>query len=303
MDTAGGNGDRGRLRRMDPDLIVVGDVMIDVAVESKALRRGGDVHGDVRIRPGGTSANAAVWAASLGARVRLHGRVGGDLGGRLLREILAERGVEAELTSDVAAPTGAMLVVREEDERSMVADRGANANLRPDDLPPRLSAGAVLVSGYLLLHAGSQEAARAALDRSSAPWVAIDAASWPLIEDYGPDAFLDVAAGANLVLANEDEARTLTGHAEPDKAAGRLGDRAGGAAIKLGAAGAVLSMDGELLREPSPPVEVVDPTGAGDAFDGVLLASLARGAEPREALRAACAAGARAAASPEPWPP
>ena len=46
----------------------------------------------------------------------------------------------------------------------------------------------------------------------------------------------------------------------------------------------------------------VDPTGAGDAFDGVLLVSLVRGLEPEAALREACAAGARAAASPDPWP-
>jgi sugar/nucleoside kinase (ribokinase family) len=45
-----------------------------------------------------------------------------------------------------------------------------------------------------------------------------------------------------------------------------------------------------------------DPTGAGDAFDGVFLAALATGASPGEALRAACAAGARVAAGPDLWP-
>ena len=41
--------------------------MLDVHVASGALARGGDVHGRVAIRPGGTSANAAVWAAWAGA--------------------------------------------------------------------------------------------------------------------------------------------------------------------------------------------------------------------------------------------
>jgi sugar/nucleoside kinase (ribokinase family) len=49
-------------------------------------------------------------------------------------------------------------------------------------------------------------------------------------------------------------------------------------------------------------VEERDPTGAGDAFDGVLLGSLARGIEPEEALDLACRAGARVAASASVWP-
>ncbi|MGZ5299820.1 MAG: carbohydrate kinase family protein, partial [Actinomycetota bacterium] len=150
------------------DLIAVGDVMVDVHVQAPALRRGGDVHGRVRLQPAGTSANAAVWAASDGAEVRVHGRVGDDLAGRLLRDALAERGVDPALTVDVDAPSGTMLVVVEAGERSMVADRGANALLTPDDLPSSLDAGAVLVSGYLLLQEPTTSAGLAAIERSTA---------------------------------------------------------------------------------------------------------------------------------------
>ena len=93
------------------DLIAVGDVMVDVHVQSPALKRGGDVHGRVRLQPAGTSANAAVWAAWDGGSARVLGRVGDDLAGRLLRDALAERNVEAALSLDAAAPTGSMLVV------------------------------------------------------------------------------------------------------------------------------------------------------------------------------------------------
>ncbi len=86
------------------DLITVGDVMFDVHVHAPALKRGGDVHGRVRLQPAGTSANAAVWAAWDGADVRVHGCVGDDLTGRLLREALAERGVDAALTTDDRRP-------------------------------------------------------------------------------------------------------------------------------------------------------------------------------------------------------
>jgi ribokinase len=254
---------------MDPDLIVVGDMMVDVSVDSASLRGGGDVHGEVLLRPGGSAANAAVWAASAGARVRLHGRVGDDLAGRMIREAVTKRGVEAAVAVDPEGRTGTMLVVREAGERSMVADRGANEALSPDDLPTRLAAAAVLVSGYITLHHGSEPASRAALDRAEARWVAVDAASWPLLRDFGPQDFLKSTAGANLILANRAEARILVGIDEPEAAARELAARYGAAAVKLGAEGAIVDTDFGAIRARSPLVREVDPTGAGDAFNGV----------------------------------
>jgi ribokinase len=284
-----------------PDLIVVGDVMADVAVAAGELATGGDVHGEVRIRPGGAGANAAVWAAHNGARVAFYGRVGEDLIGRLVRSALAARGVDAALSIDRGSRTGAMLVVRKGGERSMVADRGANATMSPEDLPRRLVAGAVLVSGYLFFHPRSEAVAVAALARSEAPIVAVDAASWPLLEAYGRDRFLAATREATLMLANAREAETLTALPAID-AARALAQRYAMACVKLEAEGAVLAIGGQLIAAPAPPVEPDDTTGAGDAFDGVLLAELSRGADPQSALEAACEAGAKAAASADNWP-
>jgi sugar/nucleoside kinase (ribokinase family) len=283
------------------DLVTVGDLMLDVRVEAGALARGGDVHGRVLVQPGGSAANAAVWGAWAGARTALHGRVGDDVGGRILREAMLERGVEPHLATDPAASTGTMLVVHEAGERSMVADRGANARLVPEDLPDPVRARAVLVSGYLLLHEDSRPSALAALVRAEATYVAVDPASWPLVEAFGVERFLAETEPANVVLANEIEARTLTG--EQDAPAARaLGKRFSVAVVKLGSRGAVACVDGEVLEAPAERVEEVDPTGAGDAFDGVFLASLALGASPREALARACHAGALQVSSLRSWP-
>jgi sugar/nucleoside kinase (ribokinase family) len=282
-----------------PDVIAVGDVMLDVAVDAEELARGGDVHGDVVVRPGGSASNAAVWAAAEGAKVRLHGRVGDDLAGRLLRESLEEHGVEAALDPDVR--TGAVMVARETWERSMVADRGANARLSPDDLPDVLEAGAVLVSGYLLFHPGSEAAGRAALERARAEHVAVDAASWPLLRDLGPGRFLQAAGPASVLLLNGKEAETLAGP-DPEAAAAKLAERFALVAVKLGSQGVVVAAAGGVRRYPVEPVEEADPTGAGDAFDGVLLAALTLGAPLEEAVGRASAAGARVAASDSSWP-
>ncbi|MGZ8628729.1 MAG: carbohydrate kinase family protein, partial [Actinomycetota bacterium] len=193
------------------DVVTVGDVMLDVRVEAEALEEGGDVHGRVLVRPGGSASNAAVWAVHAGATARVHGRVGTDTAGALIRDELMRRGVEPALAVDPAADTGTMLVVHEPGERSMVADRGANGRLTPDDVPERLEAKAVLVSGYALLYEPTFAAASAALERAAARFVAVDAASWPMVRDFGVERFFDVTRPANTILVNEREAEVLTG--------------------------------------------------------------------------------------------
>jgi sugar/nucleoside kinase (ribokinase family) len=284
------------------DLIAVGDVMLDVRADVGALAHGGDVHGRVAVQPGGTSANAAVWAAWDGAASRVHARIGGDPVGRILSEALTSRGVDAVLTIDREEPTGTMLVVVEQGERSMVANRGSNARLAPADLPAELEAGAVLVSGYLLLQPGTYAAAAAALDRARAAYVAVDAASWPLVEAFGADRFFEETTGANVVLMNEREAWTLTG-LEDDAAARALAERYAVVALKLGARGSILVVEGELSSREAEPIVEVDPTGAGDAFDGVLLSGLVRGDESRVVHRRAGHAGALVAGGESSWPP
>jgi sugar/nucleoside kinase (ribokinase family) len=283
------------------DVVTVGDVMLDVRVEADALVEGGDVHGRVLVRPGGSASNAAVWAAEAGARARVYGRVGSDTAGALIREELVHRGVEPALAVDREADTGTMLVVHEPGERSMVSDRGANGRLGPEDLPDRIEAKAVLVSGYALLFEPTFAAAKAALDRAAARFVAVDAASWPLVRDFGVPRFFEETARANAILVNEREAEVLTGR-RGEESADVLADRYPVVCVKLGEAGAVMSWEGLVVRYAGTPVRELDPTGAGDAFDGVLLAHLAAGRSPGDALHAACRAGALVAASYETWP-
>jgi sugar/nucleoside kinase (ribokinase family) len=89
---------------------------------------------------------------------------------------------------------------------------------------------------------------------------------------------------------------------ESARAVRALGERYRVACVKRGAAGALMVLDGALHEASVDAVDERDPTGAGDAFDGVLLAALARGTEPEEALRLACHAGALVASSASVWP-
>jgi sugar/nucleoside kinase (ribokinase family) len=177
----------------------------------------------------------------------------------------------------------------------MVSDRGANAAL--DGRLPDAARGAraLLVSAYALFDPGSEPAARTILSNATPELLAVDAASWPLLQGYGPERFLDATKAANVLLANEREAELFS----PDDLARRYRD----VFVKLGGGGARHGREGRWTSVPAP--EVIAPkdtTGAGDAFAGVLLAKLVRGQDVRRALAGACAAGAEVAQTGESWP-
>ena len=171
--------------------VAVGDLMVDVVVAG----RGHDAI--ARLAPGGTAANAAAWAASLGAQATAVGSVGDDAGGRLLRAELVRSGVEPILVVDATNPTGTFVVA----DGELLVDRGANATFDPSVLPPLPEADAVLVSGYL-----PSATLGAALAHARADWVLLDAA-----------ALSTLPGGGNAVVANERQARALT-DTEPEEA-------------------------------------------------------------------------------------
>jgi len=245
---------------------------------------GGRVHGRIELRPGGSAANAALSAARLGARAAVVGRVGADAAGRLVADALAAAGVEPLLAVDEEARTGCVVVVG---GTSIVADPGANTRLAPHDLPATLEARAVLVSGYSLLQPGPEAAARAALERARTDWLAVDAASARLVAAFGVDRFLEAATPAGVLLANAEEARTLTG-LDADQAALALARRFRVVCVKLGRAGAIAATGGDVVRAKVQPLDRADTLGAGDAFAGGFLISLVRGADLAVALRAGC---------------
>ena len=107
--------------------------------------------------------------------------------------------------------------------------------------------------------------------------------------------FLDWADGADLLLPNASEAHALTGESDPERAAQALAERFGEVVVTLGPAGALWTDGDEVLRAAAVAVdEVVDSTGAGDAFAAGLLAERVAGMSIAEALAAGCKLAARA---------
>jgi sugar/nucleoside kinase (ribokinase family) len=284
-------------------LVVAGDVMCDVvAVLPGPLAHGSDTPAAITLHGGGSAANVAAWAAAAGAEVTLVGRVGDDALGREAVASLRAAGVRTQVATDPRLATGACIVlVHPGGERTMVPDAGANDALEVAALP----AGRHLhLPGYALLRPGSRPAALAALAlaRERGMTVSVDPSSSAPLEAASAQAFLEWVAGVDLLLPNADEARVLTGEADPEAAALALAGP-GEVVVTLGAEGALWTDGREVVRVAAESADVVDTTGAGDAFAAGLLAARLGGADPAAALAAGCRLAARAVASTGARPP
>jgi ribokinase len=218
----------------------------------------------------------AVHLAQLGVPVVLAGCIGDDAAGTGLVAELTAAGVQLALRAVPGAATGTVVSLVETDgQRSMLADRGANLELRPADVPAPPPGGHLHLSGYTLLDPGPRAAGLAALAAAVAAGctVSVDPASTGPLAAYGVDRWLADTAAATLLLPNADEARLLTGFADPAQAARALAERHPIVAVSLGADGALWASREAVVHRPAHDTVVVDTTGAGDAFAAGLLAA------------------------------
>jgi ribokinase len=285
-----------------PAVVVVGDVNTDVVVVLAGQPApGSDRPATIRTRGGGAGANVAVHLSRGGVDVTLAGCIGDDPAGAGLVAELTAAGVRPILRTVAGAATGAVVSLVEPDgQRSMLADRGANLALRPEDVPTPPSGGHLHLSGYTLLAPGPRPAGLAALAaaRAAGCTVSVDPASTGPLTAYGVDRWLADTAGATVLLPNADEARLLTGCADPSDAARLLAARHDVVAVSMGADGALWASGGTVLHRPAHRAAVVDTTGAGDAFTAGLLATWLRGGDPAAALDEGLALAAEVVARP-----
>ncbi|MGI5130121.1 carbohydrate kinase family protein [Pseudonocardia sp. CA-107938] len=271
-------------------VLVVGDIAVDVLVAPHVPPvPGADVKARIRTLAGGAGANTAAWLAHLGVPVTLVARVGNDPAGAAAVADLAAAGVTTAVAVDPVLPTATVVALLSDGDRTLLSDRGAAAALVPADLPPLDGVRHVHVSGYVLLDPSSRPAGLAAIAaaRAGGATVSVDPQVAPALDGT----FLQLVRDVDLLLPNAAELDAL-----------------GGLDTVLAVVGAVAWTDGPRGASwadargrwtvPAPPAEVVDATGAGDAFDAGLLSAWLAGAGPEDALRAGCAAGAQAVVRP-----
>jgi sugar/nucleoside kinase (ribokinase family) len=256
-------------------VVAVGDVATDVVVVlAGEPAPGSDRPASISTRGGGAAANVAAHLARLGIPVELAGCVGDDPSGAGLAAELATAGVRLALRTVPGVPTGTIVsLVEPGGQRSMLADRGANLELVPGDVPVPGRGGHLYVSGYTLLDPRPRAAGLRALQDAAAAGctISVDPASTGPLARYGVERWLADTAAVTLLLPNADEARLLSGCRDAEDAARALAARYPVVAVKLGPAGALWAAGDVLVHRPAHPTTVVDTTGAGDAFAAGLL--------------------------------
>src|SRR5205823_4033050 len=185
----------------------LGDLILDVIVRlERPLAGGDDTLATTVLAPGGQAANVAARAAELGARARLVTKFADDEPGRLLATELERRGID-RAGPTVDGRTGVVVsLVDPGGERSMASDRGAGAQLRPEELDDGWFECDVLhVSGYALVLA--ERAAAAA--RSHGARISVDLSAESLVDDVFRDRLQRIAP--DVVFATEREAAAVGG--------------------------------------------------------------------------------------------
>lgn len=278
-------------------ILVVGDVVDDIVVRPLgSVNTASDTDAEIRRTAGGSAANVASWLGHLGTDVRFVGRAGRE-GAARHRDALAAYGVDARVTADPEAETATIVLnLDPAGERTMFVDRAANALLSPDDLPRSVLEGVgwLHLTGYSFFDDAVRPVVLDLLGRARAAGcgVSVDPSSAGFLAGCGAETFLDWVAGSDLLFPNLLEGRFLTGLSEPDHVIAALAERSPAVVLKLGADGATLAWRGELARVSAEPADVVDTTGAGDAFAAGFLSVWTSARDATSALTA----GARAAA-------
>jgi sugar/nucleoside kinase (ribokinase family) len=251
----------------------LGDLLLDVIVRLDGpIAEDTDTYGRTRVGAGGQAANVASWIASLGGRARFVGKRADDPAGRIALAELEQRGVDVK-GPVVEAGTGTVVSIATPDgRRTMLSDRGVAPELLATDLDTTWleDCQRLHLPAYSVLAPPIRDAAYAAAEL--VPRVSLDLSSTAAIRRAGVDVLQAAVARLrpDIVFANEDEV-ALAGEVDAETVV-----------VKRGARGCLVQMEGSQRAYEAVSADVVDSTGAGDAFAaGFLLGG------PEVALEAA----------------
>jgi len=286
-------------------VLIAGAINTDlVARVAKAPDAGETVTGSTfTIFGGGKGANQAIAAARSGAPTAMFGALGDDDFGRQRRADLDGEGIDTDSVarSTTAASGVALIVVEEETGQNRISYvPGATMTLTPD--LARAAVGRVRPVVVLITLEPPLETLDALLDASKQRGATIVLNATP--EAIGARRLLD---RIDVLVVNETEAEDLLGKAvsaaNGEEAARSLAELGPGTVVvTLGGAGAAVAHGGKTTSFPAPRVDVIDTTGAGDAFCGAFAANLARGVDPFLAARTGVIAGSLATTIPGAYP-
>ncbi|NHJ86291.1 MAG: carbohydrate kinase family protein [Asgard group archaeon] len=277
------------------DLISIGAVLIDMIamVDEFPGEDGESFVKDFKLMPGGAAANVAVICSRLGMKTAFSGKIGKDQFGDILKADLIKEKIHVDktlITSEAVNTGSCYICVNHKGERMIMAYSGAADTLTIDDLQIELLTKAKWVNLSDLRNVSAIEAlleSDTKFNFSMSPGALIA---------KNPSRAFRLAQHANLIVASEsemmqifrsteDEIETITKQLIDEKPEKII-------AVTRGSRGAIIYMKNTTIEIPIFPVNVVDTTGAGDAFTAGMIYGLISNKKPKEAGRIAAACSA-----------
>ncbi len=270
-----------------------GMVLVDDSDIAHLVQRIGT---ELAMMPGGAAANTTLGATRLGLRTAFLGKIGGDTTADHYFKNFVAAGGDGSRFKRAMLPNGRCLsMVTPDGQRTMRTHLGAAMTLSPDEVTLADFAGCrhAHVEGYLMFNPALAEKVMQTA-RAAGCTVSLDLASFEVVNIARDWIFTQLRAGVDVVFANEDEAKALFQRDDAyENYANELAQFGGIAAVKMGKDGAWIARAQELIRVAPEPVEqLVDTTGAGDAWAAGFLFGYLRGRSLADAGNIASMLGA-----------
>lgn len=252
--------------------------LVDTLGMEALLKR---VMGSVAVAPGGSAANTIFALARLKVSCALLGKLGDDSEGVYYRRSFEGLGGDCSRlkTCGLNATARCLSLITPDSERTMRTDLGAAAGLLPQEVTAKDfdAYDHAHVEGYLLFNRDLTEAVLKAA-KAAGCTVSLDLGSFEVVRQAAevlPDLLGEYV---DVVMANQDEAAAFSGEEDPKAGLKALGKRCEVAAVKQGAEGAWIKVNGDSCFVPAQPVDhAVDATGAGDLWAAGFLYGYLRG--------------------------
>lgn len=265
-------------------ILCLGEALIDMICTDKGSTIEKGEH--FLKKPGGAPTNVAAAIAAMGGKTTLAARVGDDAFGHQLINTMKEFGVSTQwmIKDEDYSTTMAYVSLMENGDRDFIFSRGADSYLKKEDLQ------FIDLDEYSIVHFGSATAFLPGLLQGAYKYmlhssginnqfISFDPNYRHLLYKDKKESFInqawDFLAVSHFFKLSEEEATMITDTTTVEEAAKVLFERTSGVfAITLGGKGALLGYQGNTELIPAVKANVVDTTGAGDAFVGAVLYQL-----------------------------
>lgn len=252
---------------------------------------------DIAFSPGGSAANCAAIAGSLGLNVDFLGSIGSDVWAEPLLQDFRRCKVNTQYLKHAEGKTGTCVaLVDANGERMFYSYRGVNESSPPDCPPPAAlkQYTCLHLSGYSFQEPNSRATAWKLLREAKAQGLLVSLDPAYLFAKEGGMELDDLLSQLDFFFPNQAEAALISGKDDPLHAARWLRDKGvKNVIVTLGSEGCLLAGEGiEKFIKMEPMAMVVDTTGAGDAFCGGFLFGILNGFTLEQAGKLGCASAA-----------